>query len=130
MHHLKHFPPFEEWPALGDALNEMIDAINARTPGAGFRTKLRFTPAGFTIEANPAGEQADVTGMVFKGEWSDKAFKKGEVVVVRGGISAGTYIASRDVPAGTGIPTDPPTDPTQGIFWISIGKGDTLGQWL
>jgi hypothetical protein len=70
------------------------------------------------------------SGMNFRGEWSSgNSYSVGDVVVLRAGVSAGTYVCVLSAPVGTAQPTDQPVDPTQAIYWVSIARSNTIGAW-
>jgi hypothetical protein len=73
---------------------------------------------------------APSSGMVFRGEWSAiESYSTQDVVVVRGGISAGTYVCVRNNPPAT-APQDPASDPSLGIYWVCLSRGPTWGQYF
>jgi hypothetical protein len=69
-------------------------------------------------------------GMNFKGEWvNGVSYSIGDVVVVRGGVSGGTYICVMKTTPAQGIPMDPAQDPSLGVYWVQLASGNTMGTW-
>ena len=94
------------------------------TQGVGYRKKR--SPRGTTLEVlaeNTVTEEG--SGVIFRGEWRSDVddYVEGNLVVIRGGISAGAYIALQDVPQGTA-----PAYPDVGVYWVSISR-DFAGAW-
>jgi len=82
--------------------------------GQGYTVK--HTAIGQILNIKP-GKDGVVSGagMVFRGEWNlADDYVVNDVVVVRGGVSGGTFIAVLNVPRGTEA-VDPPADPQAGI---------------
>ena len=122
---LQRLPPFTMFPALGDVINRIIDRLNSLTLRAGPNVKLTYTSVGTIVEAQPGGRKTVSGGMTFRGEWSPTVtdYSEQDVVVIRGGVSAGTYVALQDVPVGT-----EPAYPDVGIYWASLSRG-VSGLW-
>jgi hypothetical protein len=95
-------------------------------PGIGY--KVRRSPNGTILEILPgAGGSPGNAGMVFRGEYSTTvSYIPQDVVVLRSGPSAGAYVCVKENSGGT----QPPTLPDTGIYWVSIGRSDTVGTWL
>lgn len=112
------------------ALNELARLVESSRVFTSDTVKVRRRTIGTTLEGTKKAKAEPGEGMKFKGEYiSGQAYERDDVVVVRGGSTAGTYIAYQDVPASAPAPQDPPVDPTQGIYWIQIAPGYTIGQW-
>jgi hypothetical protein len=113
-------------------LNEVHDFTLSLVPMQTLNTKITRTAKGIAIEAQAGGGASAPPGMKFQGEWSSAssyfAAPNQDVVVIRGGVSAGTYVCVRNAPAGTPPPGSP--DPTVGTFWVSIASGDSRGAWV
>jgi len=110
-------------------LNQLRDHVEMITPLVSPNRRLHATPHGTFDLTDPQQAAGEAANEWFKGSYvPDRAYSAGNVVVVRGGPTRGTYVASRDVPANIN-PQDPPTDPAQGIYWIKISNGDSIGQW-
>lgn len=112
--------PFAQW------LNQLRKCVAERTPQTSPTARVSRTQSGFYYVTIP-GESgaASSPGMVFRGEWRGSVadYLEGNVVVIRGGISAGCYVALRDVPQGT-----EPAFPDTGIYWASISR-NFAGAW-
>ncbi len=84
---------------------------------------------GTHIKVRPGhgGSTPTGSGMHFRGEYdSGVDYIAGDVVVIRTGTNAGSYVCVKDHPSAT----YPPTQPDTGIYWVSLSNGNTVGQWL
>lgn len=69
-------------------------------------------------------------GMIFRGEFSATYpgdYKEQDVVVVRSGPNAGTFVCVKNSPNAA---NNPPVNPDAGGFWVSLSVGGTVGEWL
>jgi len=66
--------------------------------------------------------------MTFRGEYdSETSYAVQDVVVIRSGTNAGSYVC---IAAGA-TDTDPPTQPDTGnTFWLSLSNASSAGTWL
>jgi len=126
---LEPFPPFEEFPALGEALNVMIDRLNALIPRGGVGVKVKDTGAGLTIETQLIEESTNQR-VQFRGEFAKGfAYSNGDLVRVSAGPEAGTYIAIKDVPANPN--NDPQYLPWTGTgYWVLLARLTDQSQWV
>lgn len=77
----------------------------------------------------PLGSGGGSGGMQFRGDFDTSGatqYVSQNVVVIRGGISAGTYVCISDDPA---VPGQPPSDPATGDRWVALSRGYTIGWW-
>ena len=106
-------------------LNQIIDALVSLRIIRAPNMRVAHTTLGQRIEVEAVSEAvpAPSTGMRWRGEWSASVndYESGDVVVVRGGNTAGTYIAITSVPTSL-PPSDPPVDPANGIYWVSLAR--------
>ena len=71
-----------------------------------------------------------LSGMIFRGEYStDLSYNPQDVVVIRSGPNAGSYVCI--LANGVGGPQSPIIPDTNGLYWISLtGNVTSMGQWL
>lgn len=115
-------PPQRSW------LQSLRNYVASLRPVQSFGTRTSHTSTGVAHETRPGQTTAPPSpssGMNFRGEYDPGItdYVEGDVVVVRGGVSAGTYIALRDVPAG-----QQPAYPDVGIYWASLARS-VAGVW-
>jgi hypothetical protein len=122
------FPEFEEFPALGEALNRMADRINSLTPRGARGVKIRHSPTGFTIEADPESEIS--SNGAFRGEYDQTlAYSPGDEFLVSVGPEAGHYLTIQACPAN-------PTGDAQYFPWagrgyfVLTGRLNDQSSWL
>tara|TARA_R110000868_G_scaffold245626_7_gene502235 strand:+ start:20773 stop:21207 length:435 start_codon:yes stop_codon:yes gene_type:complete len=70
------------------------------------------------------------SGMIFRGEYSaDLSYSPQEVVVIRSGPNAGSYVCI--LANDSTDPQNPIVPDTNGLYWISLtGNVTSMGQWL
>ena len=106
-------------------INQIIDALVSLQIIRAPNLRVSRGNLGQKIEVKAVSEAvpAPSTGMRWRGEWNSSVndYESGDVVVVRGGNTAGSYVAVASVPTAT-PPSDPPIDPANGIFWVSLGR--------
>lgn len=119
-------PPLRGMKALGKWLNQLLAYVRSLAPMPSHNVRVVHTAIGTSYVAVPQATAAPSAGMHFEGEWVNSAYTVGAVVVIRAGISAGTYVAVQAVPAGTPAPTDPAT----GTYWVSLARGNILGTYF
>lgn len=119
-------PPRTNNARLDRWLEKVHEAYQSLRPVPSLNTQTTRTAIGTSIKAKPGGGEAAPPGMIFRGEWDGTvSYKEQDVVVIRGGVAAGTYVCVRDAPATTPMPTYPAT----GDFWVNLSPGNTLGAW-
>lgn len=130
-------PKYEERGPLKrvwQALNKLREYSLSITPVSGANVRVQRTTRGAVIESNAKSETvpAEETtsgGMTFRGEFDSSGatqYSAQNVVVIRGGVSAGCYVCiTDDPPAGSTVPSDPAT----GERWIMLAPGHTIGFW-
>ena len=111
-------------------INQLQDEIKALRISEGVNYRVKHTACGQMLQIGKTAEETEtVTGMVFRGEWSaSETYETNDVVVVRGGLTGGTYIAILDVPIGS-APIDPPVKPEDGIYWVCLSRDNAAGVW-
>lgn len=111
-------------------INKLIDEVASLRIASAPGMKVKRTAAGTVLSVGRVQTVNQTSGMNFRGEWSaGSSYSVGDVVVVRGGLSSGTYICVVTAPAGTAAPADPPVDPALGVYWISLARGNTSASW-
>jgi hypothetical protein len=126
---LQTLPPFEEFPALGEVLNQIIERVNALIPNGGPGVKVRFTAAGFTIEAAP-GQDGTAGKIQYRGDFAKgNSYTAADLTTVSLGVEAGLYIALKNVPAN---PTNNPIYlPWTGYgYWKLLARLTDQSQWV
>jgi hypothetical protein len=67
-------------------------------------------------------------GMLFRGEYSSEvAYSVQDVVVIRTGANAGTYVCVQANPGSTNPPTTPDTG---NAYWVQLVGGASVGKWV
>ena len=106
---------------------ESIQALRIQeVPGA----VVSRTSRGIVLvpTARGGGAPTAAPGMRFRGEYVTSGdYVTGDVVVIRGGSSAGAYVCVQDNPGAANPPVLPDTGAT---YWVSIGRADTVGSWM
>lgn len=103
-------------------LNEIIRAVNALR-GIDSPNSLTTRDVHGTIKTPKTipFPQAGGDGMVFKGEWSsENSYSVNEVVLIRGGTTAGQYLSLIDTN------TDPPYNSSN---WVQLANNNAIGNW-
>jgi uncharacterized membrane protein len=109
------------------AINELQAAARSLKPSPGANVTVRHTMQGTVISAQPKAKAVEGGGMSFAGEWnSASSYAVDDVVVIRGGTEAGTYICTRAVTANA---ADVNLQPAQGLYWASLSRAHPLGTW-
>lgn len=123
-------PKLKSTTAEAKWLNTLLEAVTHMVPLQTVDADVSITTRGTMIVPKrrqvKAGEGG---GLRFRGEWSAaEVYAVDDIVVVRGGVSAGSYICIQSVgPAGD--PSQVPSWPDVGVYWVSLGRGNTGGQW-
>lgn len=65
--------------------------------------RVSHTSLGQSITLADTSKTTTSAGMVFRGEWTESYYRVGDVVVVYGGQSQGTYICIKEHQSGRGI---------------------------
>lgn len=125
---LDRFPPFEEYPALGEALNRIVDQINSLIPRGTRGVKIKHSTTGFTIEADP--EAGTSAGRVFRGEYNQSfAYTAGDEFLVSVGPEAAVYLTIKDCPENSaGTATYFPWAGTG--YFVLTGRLNDQSSWL
>ena len=125
--HLAERSPLRKYAT---AINDLIDDVKSLRIANGKNYKVRRTAIGTILEVTGKRKiEKPAQGMVFRGEWSAaETYVENDVVVVRGGLTGGTYIAIADVPTGS-APIDPPVRPEDGIYWVCLARDQAIGVW-
>lgn len=126
---IKESGPFAELKREINRLSREVDSLRLMTSDT---VKVRRSSLGTLLDITvKPGKGTTTSGMRYRGEWSPNvAYEVDDVVNVRGGITAGLYICVSPTLISTAVaPQDPPADPSQGIFWIMLAPGYTIGQW-
>lgn len=125
--HLAERGPLRKYAA---AINDLIEEVRSLRIASGKGYTVKRTSIGTILEVKVGKtEQLPGEGMRFRGEWSaTETYAENDVVVVRGGLTGGTYVAIADVPTGT-APIDPPVRPEDGIYWVCLARDQAAGVW-
>ena len=110
-------------------LNKLRDAVESMRPVDGSHTRVIESTRGTSIlaSARSVAVEGGGGGMNFVGEWSSTSnYVADDVVVIRGGTEAGTYICVRQVTADA---ADISLQPGQGVYWASLSRAHPLGVW-
>jgi len=122
----QNLPPIKRMKALTAWLNELRDFCAALAPMNSHNINVQHTAIGTSYIGNPPPTPARGGGIRYRGDWSgDSSYSVDDLVTIRGGIAAGTYLCVVAAPVGTPAPNDP----SLGIYWVSLARGNTLGQW-
>lgn len=108
-------------------INEIIAKLEALEIKAGPGIRLISGPHGTAISADPAkGGGEPPASDWYQGDWrSDRSYDTGHGVSIRGGLTAGLYLAIDDVPAGLAAPS--PADVTR---WVRVATDNPMGFWI
>ena len=88
--------------------------------------RIQQKPDGITLHAIAEQSKSSVVaGMTFRGEWlATINYNVGDVVVIRTGASAGSYVCVQAVFGSSPMQPD-----TGSPYWVSLGLGSAIGQW-
>lgn len=117
---------------FGEAWNRATDELRSHVPIQGPGILTSHTPHGVIRETDmPSGvygvSEAS-TGMTFRGEWSTSGdYSTQDVVVIRTGTNAGTYVCVADNPGESNPPTTPDTG---NAYWVRLLGGSSIGSWV
>ncbi len=111
-------------------INEIIEMLPSFRLRPTANTQVQVTATGQTVKVAQPQKASAITGMVFRGEYDPTAtdYAKNHVVVVRGTLTGGTYIAIATPPVGV-FPADPPVNPADGIFWVALARDVGGATW-
>lgn len=80
---------------------------------------------GYSLVIEPQTSGTGSGGMIFRGEWTvDSIANAQDVYVIATGDTAGSYVCVVD-----GTDNTYPPDVNNG-HWVSLGIGNTIGEWL
>lgn len=119
---------------LSKTLGKKVEFLEVKFTDETGATKYTVMPLA-TPYAVQAGAVAPIVfagggsgGMNFRGDYNSGAtYAVRDVVVVRSGSNAGTYIC---VTANPGAANPPAQPDTGSVYWVSLSNGATKGDWL
>lgn len=122
-----HIKPVAATTAKNRYVNQIGSTIRRSQPRQGRGVRLRQTTRGIIIEADPSeGGGKPPPSSWYRGDWrSDTNYSTGEGVSIRGGLTAGLYLALTDVAAGQAPPS--PADVTK---WVRVATDNPMGGWI
>ena len=113
---------------LAGYLNRLRENARITRPTQGQNVRVVSNTRGTSVVSLARrGATPSSGGMNFKGEWSaTEEYSIDDVVLIRGGTEAGTFVCVRAVTGGGGITEK---RPAQGLYWVSLSRAHPMGVW-
>jgi hypothetical protein len=116
--------PLNDSGPFAKVINTIIRVIEERTLRSSDTVTVKHLQNCTTLHAEPPGQQQPPgeAGVHWEGEYDPmQSYTEQSLVVVRGGVSAGAYVANRDIPVG-----ESPSYPDLGDGWVSLRSPEII----